>query len=67
MEKIMECEIKKKKYENEVYVTYHNGITEKLFRYYPDELTFSSSEFLGLTKDEALRLYHKRDIEYLQN
>lgn len=51
----------------EVSVTYDNGTTETLFEYYPDELTFTEVEFVGLTRDEALALFHKKDIEYLRS
>ena len=67
MEKIRDCEIRIGEFQNEVYVTYYNDKTEKIFSYYADELTFSSEEFLGLTKEQALNLFHKKDVEYLQN
>ena len=67
MEKIRDCEIRRGEFKNEVYVTYHNDKTEKIFSYYPDELTFSSDEFLGLTKEQALELYYNRDKQYLQS
>ncbi len=42
-------------------------IEEKLFEYYPDEIQFRPSEFLGLTREEALDLKRKKDIAYLQS
>ena len=39
----------------------------RLFSYYPDELTFDPSEFLGLTEQAARELRQKRDIEYLRS
>ncbi len=49
-----------------VEVTFEDGTVKKLFEFYPDEIAFRASEFLGLTEDEALRLRHERDVEYLQ-
>jgi hypothetical protein len=51
----------------EVWVTYEDGEEEKLFSYYPDEISFEESEFIGLTRDEALKLYHKKDVAYLRS
>jgi hypothetical protein len=51
----------------EVWVTYEDGEEEKLFSYYPDELYFEESEFIGLTRDDAFRLFHKRDVAYLRS
>ncbi len=38
---------------------------EKLFDYYPDEISFTPEEFVGLTRDEALRLKYEKDRVYL--
>ena len=53
--------------ENYVDVEYENGDKETIFSYFPDELAFSSDEFTNLTKDEALKLFHKKDVEYLRS
>ena len=45
-----------------VNVTYEDGSNEDLFSYYPDEIYFSSHEFLGLTREEAFTLFHKKDV-----
>ena len=37
-----------------VIVTYEDGSEETLFEYYPDEISFSASEFIGLTREEAM-------------
>lgn len=42
-------------------------VEEQLFEYYPDELTFSAGEFVGLTVDEAHALKFSRDKAYLQS
>ncbi len=44
-----------------------DGQTLVLFRYFTDELTFTPSELIGLTQDEAVELFHKKDIEYLRS
>jgi len=50
----------------EVWVTYEDGEEEKLFSYYPDEISFDASEFVGLTRDAANKLYSKKDVAYLR-
>lgn len=42
-------------------------VEKKLFHYYPDELSFSASEFIGLTEAEAHNLKFKRDVSYLRS
>jgi len=51
----------------EVHVVYDNGQKEMLFRYYPDEISFNKKEFIGLTAIQALELYRKKDVAYLQD
>jgi hypothetical protein len=50
----------------QVKVTYEDGSTETLFEFYPDELSFSPREFVGLTRSQALELRHKKDVAYLR-
>lgn len=50
----------------EVWVTYDDGVEEKLFSYFPDEISFTVSDFIGLRRDQAFELYIKRDKEYLR-
>lgn len=38
-----------------------------LFEFYPDEINFSETEFIGLTEDQAQGLRMKKDIQYLQS
>ena len=38
---------------------------EVLFSFYPDEIMFSESELIGLTREEALALKGKKDRAYL--
>lgn len=48
-----------------VYVTLENGVEEFLFDYYPDEISFTPSEFIGLTIDECRHLKFKKDKQFL--
>lgn len=50
-----------------VTVEYEDGTTEELFQYYPDEISFTPTEFIGLTRNEALLLKTKKDIAYLRS
>ena len=61
------CEIIRNRYTNEVVVTYDDDSVEMIFRYYPDELSFSQYEFVGLTRDEALELFEHKDLLYLRS
>ena len=38
-----------------------------LFRFYDDELRFSSAEFVGKTVRDGLDLFTRKDIAYLQS
>ncbi len=50
-----------------VTVTFGNGERKVLFSFYPDELSFSTGEFIGLTEQEAHSLRHKKDVAYLRS
>lgn len=50
----------------EVWVTLSDGTQKVLFAYYPDEITLTESDFVGLTEDEARLLKFGRDRAYLQ-
>jgi hypothetical protein len=50
----------------EVWVTVENGQEEKLFSYYPDEISFVAEEFIGLTVKEARHLKFRKDRDYLR-
>jgi hypothetical protein len=49
-----------------VTATFEDGSTKVLFSYYPDEISFNTSEFTGLTEQEAHQLKTKKDVAYLQ-
>jgi hypothetical protein len=42
-----------------------NGIEEFLFDYYPDEISFTPNELVGLTLDECRHLKFKKDKKFL--
>lgn len=66
MEKrIVGCEIDDPRLLCEVHVTYDNGTKEKIFEYHPDEITVYEFELIGLTVGEAMALYRKRYVEYM--
>ena len=44
-----------------------NGKEEKAFSYYSDELDFDTDEFTDCTMQEALELYHKKEVAYLRS
>lgn len=50
-----------------VRVRFNTGEEIELFEFYPDEITFSESEFIGLTEESARRLKFERDIKYIQS
>jgi hypothetical protein len=58
-------------FEGEGYITVYadmsNGRALTLFRYYEDELCFSSHELVGKTKAQALALFHEKDVAYLRS
>jgi hypothetical protein len=51
----------------QVWVTYEDGKEELLFEYYPDEISFRPSEFVGLTRSEGIHLKFRKDKIYLQS
>lgn len=51
----------------EVHVTTEDGTEQKLFEYYPDEISFNVEEFVGLTIAEAKDLKRKKDVAYLRS
>ncbi len=50
-----------------VTVTYEDQSTERLFSYFADEIQFTPSDFLGLSRDEALEIRLKKDLAYLKS
>jgi hypothetical protein len=49
-----------------IIATFSDGTVRDLFAYFPDEIAFLPSEFVGLTEDEAKALKAKKDSVYLK-
>lgn len=51
----------------EVIATFEDGSSKSLFTFYPDEISFQASEFIGLTEEEARSLLQQKDSTYLRS
>ncbi len=51
----------------EVIATFEDGTTKTLFSFYPDEISFKPSEFIGLTEAEAQDLRQRKDVAFLKS
>ncbi len=51
----------------EVVVTFEDGSTKTLFSFFPDEVSFRESDFVGLTEEEAHSLFQQKDHAYLRS
>jgi hypothetical protein len=50
-----------------VTVKLDDGTEKELFEFYPDEINFCPSEFIGLTEAQAKALRHRKDVHYLRS
>jgi hypothetical protein len=50
----------------EVIATFENGSSKSLFTFYPDEISFRESEFVGRTEEEAHSLSQQKNTVYLR-
>ena len=50
-----------------VTATLEDDSVVELFSFYPDEISFTPDEFVGLTVSEAHSLRHKKDVAYLRS
>jgi hypothetical protein len=50
-----------------VTVTFEDGSVKALFSFYPDEISFTSTELVGLTEAEARSLKTSKDRAYLHS
>ena len=50
-----------------VFATFEDGSTKRLFSFFPDEVSFQPSEFTGLTEEEAHTLFQRKDTAYLRS
>jgi hypothetical protein len=52
----------------EVFVVFEGEAQKhRLFEYFPDEISFSPEEFVGLTKRQAHELKARKDLAYLKS
>lgn len=51
----------------EVKVQFSNGYEKTLIEFYPDEISFTESEFIGRTEESARRLKFEKDKRYIQS
>ena len=51
----------------DVVATFEDGSIKTLFSFYPDEVRFTPSEFIGLTEEEAHSLFQRKDTAYLRS
>jgi hypothetical protein len=51
----------------QVKVKFNNGDEKVLYEFYPDEISFEESEFIGLTEESARRLKFEKDKRYIQS
>ena len=52
---------------SKVRIQLNNGEEKTLFEFYPDEISFKESEFLGHTEESARRLKFEKDKRYIQS
>ena len=50
-----------------VKVQFNNAVEMTLFEFYPDEISFKESEFIGLNEESARRLKFEKDKNFLQS
>lgn len=46
---------------------FSDNIPRTLFEFYPDELSFTKKEFIGMTQTQAFRVKQTKDVAYLQS
>jgi hypothetical protein len=46
---------------------FEDGSEKELFDFFPDEISFTESEFIGLTEEEARSLKFKKDVAFLRS
>lgn len=49
-----------------VIATFDDGSEKELFAYYPDEISFNRTEFIGLTEKETYALKYQKDVDYIR-
>lgn len=64
--KIKHCIIKEGKYQNTIWVIFDDDSEGALGAYYPDEINYDESDFVGLTQKQAKDFITRQDIAYLR-
>lgn len=54
------------RYQAVVTATFDTGTVENVLSYYDDELTFTTTDFIGLTRKGVNELFFAKDQSYLQ-
>jgi hypothetical protein len=65
--KIKSAVIVKGRFENTMQVVMEDGTEKNAFTYYPDELSFSPSEVIGMSLYQAVQLKYQKDVAYLRS
>ena len=65
--KIKSVKFLKDRFAVEAHAIFDDGKESVLFVYFPDELSFTEEELIGLTDEEAYNLFIKKDNEYLRS
>ena len=65
--KIVTCKIEHGRWTNEVHAAFDDGSEGKVLEYYPDEISFTEDELIGLTMMQAYELKRQKDIRYIQS
>ena len=50
-----------------VKASFSDGSERVLFSFFPDEISFSEAELMGLTAKQAFNLFHQKDVFDLQS
>lgn len=53
--------------QSHIFATFEDGSEVKIISYYTDELSFPEDQLIGLTEQNAMDLWRKKDINYLQS
>ena len=53
--------------QSHIFATFEDGHEYPIISYYTDELSFSEDQLIGLTYHNAMDLWRRKDINYLQS
>lgn len=52
---------------SDIFATFEDGSEVKIISYFTDELSFPEDQLIGLTYHNAMDLWRRKDINYLQS